>query len=98
MCWPGSFTLLSELSITGQTARRARGPDPRDLRDLRERRRERLLFRGDAVEDPDGTRPPLAWAVFWHGVYGTGLVKWGYVLWDAGRVEGSGARAVLERE
>lgn len=107
LCWPASFTLRSELSVTGQVGRLARSgggaADPQV-----EQRREGLPFRGDCVDDNgDGkARPPMAWTLFWHGAYSgwyggympEGLVKWGYVLWDAGRVEGGGARAVVERE
>ncbi len=63
-------------------------------------------FRGDGEADEDGPRPSLRWAVLWRAMYSnrygeyTPLEarRWGYVFWDAARLEGSGAIELLERE
>ncbi|RAK84011.1 hypothetical protein BO79DRAFT_276332 [Aspergillus costaricaensis CBS 115574] len=83
-----------------QSGRRARAPSERDKK---EERREPLPFRGDRV---DGVYPPLAWTLLWKGTYSNMLgsyipdeiQRWGYVMWDAARLERTGAKEVLERE
>lgn len=50
--------------------------------------------------------PPIAWVRFWNGTYsnliGTYLPdvlrRWGYVMWDASRLENSGAMEYIELE
>ncbi|PYH66547.1 uncharacterized protein BO88DRAFT_468920 [Aspergillus vadensis CBS 113365] len=83
-----------------QSGRRARAPSERDKK---EERREPLPFRGDRV---DGVYPPLAWTLLWKGTYSNMLgsyipdeiQSWGYVMWDAARLERTGAKEVLARE
>lgn len=51
-------------------------------------------------------RPPLAWTILWKGTYSSLLGyylpsmcrRWGYVMWDAARIEATGARALLLRQ
>ncbi|OJZ92928.1 hypothetical protein ASPFODRAFT_120406 [Aspergillus luchuensis CBS 106.47] len=88
-----------------QSGRRARAPSERDKR---EERREPLPFRGDRVDDyyySDGAYPQLAWTLLWKGTYSNMLGSyipdefhmWGYVMWDAARLECTGAKEVLAR-
>lgn len=66
-----------------------------------------LPFCGDNEWQPriKGNCPPLAWTLMWQGKYsflfGQCIPAWtqdgGYVMWDAERIESTGARAILER-
>ncbi|KAI9769453.1 MAG: hypothetical protein M1839_003667 [Geoglossum umbratile] len=75
----------------------------------REEKQERcdpLPFTGDGDSETDGPRPPLAWTVIWGGTYSNlfgGYVphdihRWGYVMWDALRLERTGAKELLVRQ
>lgn len=90
-----------------QSGRRAIAPSERDKK---EERREPLPFRGDRVDDyyynySNGAHPPLAWTLLWKGTYSNMLGsyipdefhRWGYVMWDAARLERTGAKEVLAR-
>ncbi|GLA90105.1 hypothetical protein AtubIFM56815_005659 [Aspergillus tubingensis] len=76
-----------------QSGRRAIAPSERDKK---EERREPLPFRA---------HPPLAWTLLWKGTYSNMLGsyipdefhRWGYVMWDAARLERTGAKEVLAR-
>lgn len=69
-------------------------------RDIKEKRRDPLPFQGD-----NGELPPLSWTLVWQGIYSNRFgwaVKeeldsrfWGYVMWDAMRLERTGAKDVL---
>lgn len=72
--------------------------------DRKQEARDPLPFEGD-IE----TRPPLAWTVIWKGTFsnfygyymndlGTSIRRWGYILWDAPRLQRLGAEDVLRRE
>lgn len=87
--------------------RRIHAPSEKDTRELHW---ETFKFQGDKTIDTDGVYPPLAWTILWDetysNVYGaivhgvrekSGLGHWGWVMWDAERVERSRARAVIER-
>lgn len=58
------------------------------------------------VPSTDTTHPPLAWTLIWEGTYSSlvgyfindKLRKWGYVMWDAARLEKTGAKEVLKRQ
>ncbi|OJI87273.1 hypothetical protein ASPTUDRAFT_114743 [Aspergillus tubingensis CBS 134.48] len=73
--------------------------------DKREELRDLLPFRGDIVNNSDGEYSPLAWTILWGGTYsnmlgGEGvsyIAEWGYVMWDAARLERTGAKEVLAR-
>ncbi|GLA38644.1 hypothetical protein AnigIFM63309_005947 [Aspergillus niger] len=83
--------------------RRLKSPSAKDKR---EERRDPLPFRSDIVDNLDGEYPPLAWTIIWKGTYSNmvgceGLPRlsyWGYVMWDAARLERTGAKEVLARE
>lgn len=70
-------------------------------RDRKEQQREEMLFNGD-----DEAKPSLAWTSIWDGTYSNiygnvipdELRRWGYVMWDATRMESSGATDVLKRQ
>jgi hypothetical protein len=75
--------------------------DPSDRR-LKQQRLEPMPFPGDIV----GLHPPLAWTLLWketysntYGLYiiSNDLRSWGYVIWDAARIEGTPVRRVLYR-
>lgn len=69
-------------------------------RDIKEKRRDPLPFQGD-----NGELPPLAWTLIWQGIYsnrfGWAVEEkldsrfWGYVMWDAMRLERTGAEDLL---
>lgn len=71
-------------------------------RDRLQEERSPLPFRGD--EEEDG--PPLAWTLIWGGTYSNlygyyipeGMSHWGYVFWDAVRLERTGAKHLLKRQ
>lgn len=64
-------------------------------------RRQKMIFEQDTLSSP-----PIAWARFWNGLYsnliGTyipdALRRWGYVMWDAKRLENTGALEHIELE
>ncbi|OJJ75258.1 hypothetical protein ASPBRDRAFT_193907 [Aspergillus brasiliensis CBS 101740] len=94
---------LGALSYLAQHERRHAASSERDKR---EKRRDPLPFRGDFVNNLDGEYPPLAWTLLWKGTYsnmfgeymGDEIPKWGYVMWDAARIEHTGAKEVLARQ
>jgi hypothetical protein len=75
-------------------------------RDLKQRRRDPLPFRGDAEPDANGSLPPLAWTLMWKGTYSNlfgyyvdnDIRRWGYIMWDAARLERMGAKEVLAQQ
>lgn len=86
-----------------QSGRRVMAPSELDKKD---ERRDPLPFRGDRVDNySDGAYPPLAWTLLWKGTYSNMLGSyipdefqmWGYVMWNAARLERTGAREVLAR-
>lgn len=99
----GGFQLEWEWGETRQSGRRQFRPSHRDRM---EDRRDPLPFRGDGEPDAKGTRPPLAWTVIWQGTYSNmygeyipkDTIRWGYILWDAVRIEVTGARQLLEAQ
>ena len=74
-------------------------------RNKKEARRDPLPFEGDRP-GPASKRPPLAWTLLWGGTYSntffstipTSFRRWGYVMWDAARLERCGAKEVLATE
>lgn len=64
-----------------------------------------MPFRGDDGDQQLGS-PPLAWVLIWAGTYSNlfgvfiprPLRRWGYIMWDAWRLEETGAKDVLMRE
>ncbi|KAL4906703.1 hypothetical protein BDW74DRAFT_177013 [Aspergillus multicolor] len=76
------------------------------IRDLKQNRCDPLLFQGDRIPDSTGTHPPLAWILMWKGTYSNlfgGFIddtfrRWGYVMWDAERIQSTGAEEVLKRQ
>ncbi len=75
-------------------------------RDQKMQRRDPLPFQGDSEPDVKGQRPPLAWTLIWQNTYSNlygyyispGMRLWGYVMWDAVRLEQTGAKDVLIRQ
>ncbi len=70
-------------------------------RNLKMQRAEPLPFNGDNEQGP-----PLAWTLIWQGIYSNlyGYVipdemrLWAYIMWDAERLEYTGAKEVLVRQ
>lgn len=64
-------------------------------------RRQPMPFEQDTLSSP-----PLAWVLFWDGLYSNlvgvyipdVLRRWGYVMWDAKRLEDSGAKEYIQLE
>ena len=75
-------------------------------KDLKQRRRDPLPFRGDTEPDASGSLPPLAWTLMWKETYSNlfgyyvdnDMRRWGYVMWDAARLESMGVKEVLARQ
>lgn len=94
------FTPLE--GVLGETCQILRLQDNPSARDLLQEERAPLLFPGD--EEAYG--PPLAWTLIWNDTYSSlygyyipdGMGRWGYVFWDAARLERTGAKDVLERQ
>jgi hypothetical protein len=64
----------------------------------RDQKRDPLPFKGDSE-----LHPPLAWTWMWWGTYSNlygfyvpdAVRRWGYVMWDAARLDCTGAKEVL---
>lgn len=87
--------------VTGNTDMHERWERSYSERDFAQDEQRPIPFGGD---DPDS--PPLAWVLIWGETYsnlfGTfipkSLRRWGYIMWDASRLEETGAREILMRE
>ena len=87
------------LGEADQAMRRENRPSEQDRM---QEERAPFPFRGDGGLDA----PPLAWTTIWDGTYSNlygwyvpdELRRWGYVFWDATRLEGSGAMEVLKQQ
>ncbi|RMD41889.1 hypothetical protein DV735_g3231, partial [Chaetothyriales sp. CBS 134920] len=90
----------------GQDAQMERRVQQRSSRDEKEQHCHPLLFNGDFAPDGKQIYPPLAWTLLWQGTYSNlfgsyvpdGIRRWGYVMWDAGRIERTDAEALLRQE
>ncbi|KAK9442410.1 hypothetical protein VB005_03470 [Metarhizium brunneum] len=73
-------------------------------RDLKQTRRELLPFRGET--NANDLLLPLGWTIIWHGTYSNlygyyvqdSIRRWGYVIWDAVRLERTNATEVLAQQ
>lgn len=87
--------------ITGNTDMHQRWERSYSERDAAQDEGRPMPFRGDDLDSP-----PLAWVLIWGEAYsnlfGTFIPKplrlWGYIMWDARRLEESGAKDVLMHE
>ncbi|KAG8157991.1 hypothetical protein KVR01_012263 [Diaporthe batatas] len=87
--------------VTGNTDMNERWERSYSERDLAQDEQRPIPFRGDS---PDS--PPLAWVLIWGETYSNlfgifipkPLHLWGYIMWDARRMEETGARERLMRE
>lgn len=83
---------------SGQSLRREKYPSDKDSK---ERQRDPLPFQGD-----NEALPPLSWTLIWQGIYSNlygifipeSIRLWGYTMWDAARLEHTGAKEVLARQ
>lgn len=72
--------------------------------DLKQTRREPLPFTGET--NANDLLPPLGWTIIWHGTYSNlygyyvqdSIRRWGYVIWDALRLERTNATEVLAQQ
>lgn len=102
--WPAGHFLEDE--ALGEAAQFQRRQERLSNRDQKQQRRDPLPFRGDGEPDAKGPRPPLAWTLIWRGTYSNlygyyvqdVIRRWGYVMWDAARLESTGAKEVLARQ
>ncbi len=75
-------------------------------RDLKQQAGDPLPFVGDLASDVHGSCPPLAWTLVWRGTYSNlygdylenKMRLWGYVMWDAERLETEGGTALLLKQ
>jgi hypothetical protein len=87
------------LGETQQALRRENHPSDRDRM---QEERAPLPFRGDRESDA----PPLAWTTIWDDTYSNlygwyisdEMRRWGYVFWDAARIEGAGSKEFLKHQ
>lgn len=87
--------------ILGEREQRQRRSNHPSEQDRMEEQRVVFPFRGDS-DEPDA--PPLAWTILWCDTYSNlygwyipdKMRRWGYVFWDAARLESSGGKKVLE--
>jgi hypothetical protein len=90
-----------EDEAVGETAQWERRQVEQSDRDEKQQRRDPLPFVGDNLAEP-----PLVWTLVWDGtyinLYGSYVQdcirRWGYVMWEATRIEGTGARELLMRQ
>ncbi|KAK4198574.1 hypothetical protein QBC40DRAFT_283561 [Triangularia verruculosa] len=95
----------------GETPQQNRRYEQSSLRDKKERSRVPMPFVGDVLTwqvqyDDNDPPPPLAWTLIWGGTYSNlygyfipeELARWGYVFWDAQRLEQSGGKELLMRQ
>lgn len=93
-----SDSLEDILDNTPQSRRRRLHPTDQDLK---QKRRDPLPFQGNNEE-----LSPLAWTLIWQGTYSNlfgwylkdDLRSWGYIMWNAARLERTGAKEVLHRQ
>ncbi|KAL2022268.1 hypothetical protein VTK56DRAFT_5878 [Thermocarpiscus australiensis] len=89
-----------------EATQRARRQEQLSERDLKQQARDPLPFMGDLEPDTCRSCPPLAWTLIWKGTYSNlygdyiddEMHRWGYIMWDAARLETSGGKAVLLRQ
>ncbi|OAQ58310.1 hypothetical protein VFPPC_11650 [Pochonia chlamydosporia 170] len=101
--WPAGNFLEEALGETAQFQRRQEGLSNRDQK---QQRHELLPFTGEKDPVTDELRPPQAWTLIWRGSYSNLygyyvqdiIRRWGYVVWDASRLERTGAKEVLMRQ
>jgi len=102
--WPAGSFLEDE--ALGEIAQFQRRQERLSDRDQKRQRRDPLPFKGDGEPEANGLRPPLAWTLMWRGTYSNlygyyvqDVIRcWGYVMWDAARLERTGAKEVLARQ
>lgn len=91
-----------------QRTRRGQPEEQLSERDLKQQARDPLPFAGDVEPDAHGPSPPLAWTLMWKGTYSNmygdslgysdDIRRWGYVMWDAARLETEGGKDLLLRQ
>lgn len=98
ICYPkGDFLEDESIDIVTQESRRRKHPSHRDQKELR---RDPLPFEGDTEPCPT-----LAWTTIWRGTYSNRyggyldepIRRWGYIMWDAARLEDTGGIKILEQ-
>ena len=90
LTWCTVDTIADLMSQFAQDMAREEAPSERDEAEYR---CDKLLFTGDREDGP-----PLAWVLLWSGLYSNSygdcipvpLRNFGYVFWDAGRLEKTG--------
>lgn len=95
---PKGISFSDILRVTVQSSRQEECPSDRDLK---QKQRTPLPFQGDAED-----LPPLAWTLIWRGTYSSIfgwrisdiLRFWGYIMWDAARLEYTGAKELLAQQ
>lgn len=93
-----SPTMMLTFLPSSQSMRREKYPSDKDLKEIR---RDPLPFQGD-----NEALPPLSWTLIWQETYSNlsgifipeSIRLWGYTMWDATRIEHTGAKEVLARQ
>ncbi|KAL7916982.1 hypothetical protein ACQKWADRAFT_307934 [Trichoderma austrokoningii] len=88
--------------VFGETQQAIRRRDHPSEQDQMQEERVPCQFCGDGEPDT----PPLAWTIIWGDTYSNlygcytldEMRRWGYIFWDAARLESTGAREVLRRQ
>ncbi|KJK73997.1 hypothetical protein H634G_10728 [Metarhizium anisopliae BRIP 53293] len=99
--FPLGNVLDDAFSEGAQFHRRRNHPSKRDLKQTR---RKPLPFTGET--NASDLLPPLGWTIIWHGTYSNlygyyvqdCIRRWGYVIWDAVRLERTNATEVLAQQ
>lgn len=88
--------------VLGETQQASRRENHPSERDRMQEERAPFPFRGDSESDA----PPLAWTMIWNGTYSNlygwyisdEMRRWGYVFWDAARLEVAGGKEFLKHQ
>jgi hypothetical protein len=97
---PAGYFLFLEDALDDTTQDLRRREQLSD-RDQKQERRDPLPFEGDSE-----LHPPLAWTWMWRETYSNlygeyisdAIRHWGYVMWDAARIDCKGAKEVLVQQ
>ncbi len=101
IAWLASRFLEDE--ALGEAAQFERRQERLSNQEQKHQQRDPLPFNGDNTSEVNTMCPPLAWTLMWRGTYinlyscyvQDGIRRWGYVMWDAARLERTDAKKVL---
>lgn len=93
----------SAFSVDTQRERHCSNPTDRDDK---QGLRAPLTFEGDRQSNGSRSSPPLAWTLVWGNTYSNifgqyipkSFQRWGWVMWDAARLEHTGAKELIMKQ